>query len=615
MWPSFDKVAIDTRHPYSLYAYGVEIRDAKYAILFLPGNSGSYKQVRTLGSYVNEHIEEVQVYTINFNEEFIAFSSKLIRRQAEFTCEAARKIGKKIIIVAHSMGGYVARLAAKQCDIDYTFTLSVPEPSAMFALDHMTDEILLMKTKREFTVSSGWNDMMAPKSTSVSVAEFPFSWSDPDHLAVVWSHSIMRVLTNLIKAYIRTGIPVFPKAKVEVNGERVDGCQSVDRLILDSGVCSKRVFDGPILTSLRYGKDFVVDRPAKLSIMPGKTYPFTVIGYQSMLTETLTRIDTDGPVTVFVNKNAESPLFHPLYYLVNEMKFVTNKPEGLEKIMEMDAFMDRLVEQQTNIASWLYIFGTPVSVSVSTDASVVCQQGNEYPFNNNGQIQLYSVRPNEHISFLSHKPFTYRLRVRYFDTFVRLIMHSRALLFHMCCLIALIALLPPKMIPPAFVFLWIRYNNNSFAFTLILLLSSTIVYEAILLNRLLVKLPQAPLWTTLLSLLPFPLGLVSSVAHTLRRKHVFHLLTLLFPLVAGMIPLVNMKREYDFTGKLHIDYDWRLHLRAILMALPSRSYRVGHFFAFAYVLLHSNLWAVWDADIIIRSADLIMSITNDLQAK
>ncbi|KAH7030949.1 PGAP1-like protein-domain-containing protein [Microdochium trichocladiopsis] len=142
----------DTEHTrfaskYSLYLYreqGVDY-DHKVSgipVLFIPGNAGSYKQVRPIAaesaSYYHEvlrhdpvlaqtGVKNLDFFSVDFNEDFTAFHGQTMLDQAEYLNEAVRYIlslysdpnasrrdprlpdPTSVIILGHSMGGIVAR--------------------------------------------------------------------------------------------------------------------------------------------------------------------------------------------------------------------------------------------------------------------------------------------------------------------------------------------------------------------------------------------------------------------------------------------------------------------------------------------------------------------------
>jgi len=111
-------------------------------VLFIPGNAGSYKQVRPIAAEAANYFHDVlrqdeaaikagvrslDFFTIDFNEDFTAFHGQTLLDQAEYLNEAIRYIlslyldprmsdrnpdlpdPTSVIVLGHSMGGVVAR--------------------------------------------------------------------------------------------------------------------------------------------------------------------------------------------------------------------------------------------------------------------------------------------------------------------------------------------------------------------------------------------------------------------------------------------------------------------------------------------------------------------------
>ncbi|XP_016389878.1 GPI inositol-deacylase-like [Sinocyclocheilus rhinocerous] len=137
-YPEYRRVQLPRRvarqYPsYGLYLYGEgayaqESRGLKLTgapVLFLPGNAGSYKQARSLGSVALRKAENLDirihmnVFTIDFNEELVALYGGSLRRQTQFLYESIKAILRLykdrpdpptgVALVGHSMGGVVAR--------------------------------------------------------------------------------------------------------------------------------------------------------------------------------------------------------------------------------------------------------------------------------------------------------------------------------------------------------------------------------------------------------------------------------------------------------------------------------------------------------------------------
>ncbi|KAI1409361.1 PGAP1-domain-containing protein [Hypoxylon sp. FL1857] len=175
MSPSYAKFKdFDTEHTrfatkYSLYLYreqgfdnGPKIKGIP--VLFIPGNAGSYRQVRSIASESARYFHDVlqhdaaalnagarslDFFTVDFNEDFTAFHGQTMLDQAEYINEAIRyilslyldpKISERdpslpdpssVIILGHSMGGIVARTMFimpnyQQDSVNTIITMSAP---------------------------------------------------------------------------------------------------------------------------------------------------------------------------------------------------------------------------------------------------------------------------------------------------------------------------------------------------------------------------------------------------------------------------------------------------------------------------------------------------------
>ncbi|KAF2684030.1 GPI inositol-deacylase-like protein [Lentithecium fluviatile CBS 122367] len=175
MRPAYHKFEnFDTEHTrfaskYSLYLYregGIDedIRVKGVPVLFIPGNAGSYKQVRSLASESAYHYHNVyrhgagassaakrplDFFSVDFNEDITAFHGQTLLDQAEYLNDAISYIlslyhtpsrslrdadlpdPTSVIIVGHSMGGMVARTMLTMPNyqlnsINTVITLSAP---------------------------------------------------------------------------------------------------------------------------------------------------------------------------------------------------------------------------------------------------------------------------------------------------------------------------------------------------------------------------------------------------------------------------------------------------------------------------------------------------------
>lgn len=144
----FDQVS-SRKHPSdsSLEVSGIPV-------LFIPGHLGDYKQVRSLGSLADElgkrETHKLEYFTLDFREEASAFSTVFLEQQSSFMNDAITAIlelyqarsknQKSVVIVGHSMGGFVARRALllpnyNKGTVKTIITLSSPHVRAPHVID------------------------------------------------------------------------------------------------------------------------------------------------------------------------------------------------------------------------------------------------------------------------------------------------------------------------------------------------------------------------------------------------------------------------------------------------------------------------------------------------
>lgn len=142
-------------------------------MLFIPGNAGSYKQVRSLASEAEHYFDEVikgdadaieagkralDFFTVDFNEDFTAFHGQTLLDQAEYLNDAIAYIlslyhnpsrsrrdsqlpdPNSVMLIGHSMGGIVARTMLTMPNyqtnsVNTIITLSAPHARAPLSFD------------------------------------------------------------------------------------------------------------------------------------------------------------------------------------------------------------------------------------------------------------------------------------------------------------------------------------------------------------------------------------------------------------------------------------------------------------------------------------------------
>uniref|UniRef100_A0AAX7TI19 GPI inositol-deacylase n=1 Tax=Astatotilapia calliptera TaxID=8154 RepID=A0AAX7TI19_ASTCA len=249
-YPEYRRVALPRRvarlYPaYGLYLYGEgvyaqETRALKLTgapVLFLPGNAGSYKQARSLGSVALRKAETMEgglhfnVFTVDFNEELVALYGGSLLRQTHFLHESIKAIlrlykhlktpPQSVVLVGHSMGGVVARalftLPRFNTNlVSIIITQASPHLAPVLALDpYLLDFYSAVRQKwvnqanklrnvtvlsvgggyRDYQVRSGLTSLPCPpgdpNKLSLVVTAVPRTWVSTDHLSIVWCKELV----------------------------------------------------------------------------------------------------------------------------------------------------------------------------------------------------------------------------------------------------------------------------------------------------------------------------------------------------------------------------------------------------------------------------------------
>ncbi|KAM4609266.1 GPI inositol-deacylase [Polymixia lowei] len=249
-YPEYRRVALPRRvarlYPaYGLYLYGEglyaqETRALKLTgapVLFLPGNAGSYKQARSLGSVALRKAENLEggvhlnVFTVDFNEELVALYGGSLRRQTHFLHESIKAIlrlykdaevpPRSVVLVGHSMGGVVARALFtlprfSSHLVSLIITQASPHLAPVLALDTYLLEFYSAVRQRwvnqandlrnvtVLSVGGGYRDYQVrsgltslpcppgdPSKLSLVATAVPRTWVSTDHLSIVWCKELV----------------------------------------------------------------------------------------------------------------------------------------------------------------------------------------------------------------------------------------------------------------------------------------------------------------------------------------------------------------------------------------------------------------------------------------
>nr|XP_039254759.1 GPI inositol-deacylase-like [Styela clava] len=254
--PEYKQIPMDnditTKYPrYGLYLYGEgqyfkvvsQLHLEGIPVLYIPGNGGSKNQCRSVASFLLRKAEDrkwdphFNVFTVDLNEEFVAFYGGTLMDQANFVHHSIKTIlklyesseniktkPKSIILVGHSMGGMIARGVFTLPDFDSStvntiYTLATPHVHPVFSLDsHIAnfyqsvnlfwkENCESLKDVTIFSVSGGDRDFQVHgAATRLSACSnyslltvttaVPRAWVSADHQCAVWCKQIVLAITR-----------------------------------------------------------------------------------------------------------------------------------------------------------------------------------------------------------------------------------------------------------------------------------------------------------------------------------------------------------------------------------------------------------------------------------
>ncbi|XP_037028365.1 GPI inositol-deacylase [Bradysia coprophila] len=193
-YPQYVKINFDANldfPKYNLYAYSEgrlteNARNMKFdgaPVIFVPGNRGSYKQVRSLASVAlrkgidNLWSEHLDYFAVDFNEEYSALYGGYLDDQTDYLGACVDTVlnlyrnlpngPKSVVIVGHSMGGKIAQALLtdyKKIDLINTVVmLSTPVDRPVLNLDNYF-EIFYRKINAFWTLNR--SEMNEVKNTT-----------------------------------------------------------------------------------------------------------------------------------------------------------------------------------------------------------------------------------------------------------------------------------------------------------------------------------------------------------------------------------------------------------------------------------------------------------------
>ncbi|XP_065353841.1 GPI inositol-deacylase [Cloeon dipterum] len=246
-YPQYVKIALsenDTKEypKYGLYAYGEgqyteKLRNMQFngiPVLFVPGNSGSYKQVRSLASVALRKARDSRspfhfnFFTADLNEEHSALFGGVLSEQTRFISICInrilslyaknRNVPQSVLLFGHSMGGMVAKGVFLEPtfvpgSVNTVLTLATPHASPVMMLDpYVASYYQKVNTFWEVgdsnrllvSVGGGHRDLLVRSgltlqgNISTLSTAVPAVWVSADHLCILWCKQLVLSLARAL---------------------------------------------------------------------------------------------------------------------------------------------------------------------------------------------------------------------------------------------------------------------------------------------------------------------------------------------------------------------------------------------------------------------------------
>ena len=273
MWPNYYPIPMVNRSEFA-YKYRVfqfshhavskkakEFR-SNAIIVFFHGNSGSFRQICSLGKELTVKVEEeykglgigaVDFYTFDFRQEYSALSGVFLDQQSRFAFDAVKHIYDlhrrnatgpiKMIFVGHSMGGIVARLVLSRLDgskehlsnnalqksIISLVSFSTPHRAPLLGFDAIMYRIYATlrehkdESRHYLSLSGGYRDIVvngklsqldhAQYNNSVTLLTTLVNSISTDHQAILWCNQVVKSVANELTEFLE--IPTLAQRKIK----------------------------------------------------------------------------------------------------------------------------------------------------------------------------------------------------------------------------------------------------------------------------------------------------------------------------------------------------------------------------------------------------------------
>lgn len=206
-------------------------------VLFIPGNAGSYQQVRSLASTcIRQQLTSLKAfkfifYTVDFRGQLSGLSGDLIEEQIRYVDKCLKQITRLhttstggVIVVGHSVGGLIAKalFAVPNFDtksVPLIINLASPLTRPLLNFDSKTLAIyerthnFWSKKPSDFktvsiSISGGRPDRLVPMHLtrdtdydfSLTTSSINGVWLETDHVCITWCKELVHKISSLLSA-------------------------------------------------------------------------------------------------------------------------------------------------------------------------------------------------------------------------------------------------------------------------------------------------------------------------------------------------------------------------------------------------------------------------------
>ncbi|KAI7878366.1 PGAP1-like protein-domain-containing protein [Mucor mucedo] len=239
-----------------IYIYHIIITSRVFKLygvpaLFIPGQAGSYGQIRSLASTTTnlyhqnaDQQKNIDFFTVDLNEELSALSGQSLLEQANYLNAVIERIlqlydeprPRSVMIIGHSMGGVVARAMFMLHNyiphsIDTIVTISTPHLTAPLLLDPIIyktykeitqfwkqNENTLLKDVILISIAGGSLDNIVHSDgididssvlngLTTYTTSIPNVWTGCDHMAILWCRQFIQLLSSTLLEVVKADTP------------------------------------------------------------------------------------------------------------------------------------------------------------------------------------------------------------------------------------------------------------------------------------------------------------------------------------------------------------------------------------------------------------------------